>query len=110
MQINEVYSLTKWYMEIVHPPNPSQTLANFLNSVKNARGNGQILNAHIKQCHSQLAPFVEELNFSLLTSHQRRPLWHIELKSLLLEKAPEHYNTLFNLSEYDVNYVVATLE
>lgn len=110
MQINEVYSLAKWYMESVHPRNPSQVLTSHLNSIKTARQRGKTFNAHIEQCHSQLLQLVEELDFSLLTSNQRRCLRHMELESLLLEKAPEHYNTLFNLSEYDVNYVVATLE
>lgn len=110
MQINEVYSLAKWYRESVGPHNPSKIFDDCLTGIRTVKMRGHDVNTYIDQCHSKMLQLVEELDFSLLTPNQRRCLQHMELESLLLEKAPEHYNTLFNLSEYDVNYVVANLE
>ncbi|WP_305419958.1 hypothetical protein [Photobacterium leiognathi] len=110
MQIHEIYLLSKWYTSNVQSKNPQSFLSQCSNGIKQHIHNKAAANEYITSCKAKMLNFLSNLDITTLTDNQRKCLTHLNLDSLLLEKAPEHFELLLSLANHDTNYVIVTLE
>lgn len=112
MQIDELYTLSKWYLENVSSLNLNTTLSNVVTVTKNiqAQKNSKSYKPHIQTRLSELKGLLEQIDYSGLTSNQRRCLNHLNLSSIVTENAFSHFELLFSMAEDDPNYVLTTLD
>ncbi|HBC3447640.1 TPA: hypothetical protein KDY51_001499 [Vibrio parahaemolyticus] len=112
MQIDELYTLSKWYLENVSSLNLNTHLSNVTTVIKNlqAQKNSKSYKPHLQERLSDLKGLLEQINYSGLTSNQRRCLNHLDLNSIVTENAISHFELLFSMAEDDPNYVLTTLD
>ncbi|MDF4987869.1 hypothetical protein P3583_09710 [Vibrio parahaemolyticus] len=112
MQIDELYTLSKWYLENVSSLNLNTTLSNVVTVTKNiqAQKNSKSYKPHIQTRLSELKGLLDQIDYSGLTSNQRRCLNHLNLSSIVTENAFSHFELLFSMAEDDPNYVLTTLD
>ncbi|MCS0317866.1 hypothetical protein [Vibrio diabolicus] len=112
MQIDELYTLSKWYLENVGSLNLNKLLTNAINVIKNiqAQKNSSSYKPHLQTRLSDIKVVLDTIDYSGLTSNQRRCLNHLNLNSIVTESASSHFELLFSMAEDDPNYVLTTLD
>lgn len=111
MQIDELYSLTKWFIDNIQPLNLPNVLSKASTAIKNTKATKpHELNKVAKERLSGVVTSLQRINYEGLTVNQRRCLTHLDLNSILMEGAIRHYEVLFSMTEDDGNYVITTLD
>lgn len=111
MQIDELYTLSKWYLESVSSTDLNKFITNVTNVVKSMQTpkNTSTYKSHLEKRLSELKGLLEQIDYSGLTLNQRRCLGHLNLNSIVTENAISHFELLFSMAEDDPNHVLTTL-
>ncbi|MRE02408.1 hypothetical protein F0M03_04560 [Vibrio parahaemolyticus] len=114
MQIDELYTLSKWYLENVGSLNLNTHISNAIKVIKNIpaqkNSNSNSYQPQLQTRLSDIKGVLEKIDYSGLTSNQRRCLNHLNLNSIVTENASSHFELLFSMAEDDPNYVLTTLD
>ncbi|EHR6781267.1 hypothetical protein WOC08_16385 [Vibrio parahaemolyticus] len=112
MQIDELYTLSKWYMKNVNSLNLPHVFANVNTVIKNTlvKKNPSLLKNQSEQQFKNIKGLLEKIDYTDLTDNQRRCLIHLNLDSVITESAIAHFERLLLMVEDDANYVITTLD
>ncbi|MCF7451905.1 hypothetical protein [Vibrio sp. A1-1] len=111
MQIDELYSLTKWFTDYIQPLNLPNVLSKASTAIKNTKATkASELNKVAQERLSGVVTSLERINYQGLTANQRRCLTHLDLNSILMEGSVRHYEVLFSMTQADANHVITTLD
>lgn len=110
MQINEIHELSLWYLSQIQGNKIDTLIQTSMNRVKNSTVNSSASIQALNQDKNNLLNVLSKVDYTPLTSNQRKCLRQLNVSSIVLEGAVKEFTLLFDMRVNDTNFVISTLD